>query len=147
MPEDLEDLAAEAAPRDDCACAQQRPEAVMAAGSPCRKRRVMDATWSDGVGAAHATDVVVDVSRYPSRLDGCWKHVEGCETDAAAGGGSRRTACLHKDDGGHVVGDVRRLTSGRDVLPRNRLSRCSRGSGLGKDSPALRICMETTRAS
>lgn len=70
MPEDLEDRVAEAAPRDGCACAQPSLEAVRAADIPCRMRRVMDATWSDGVGAAHATDVVVDVSRYPSRLDG-----------------------------------------------------------------------------
>lgn len=72
--------------------------AVRAAGSwPCRTRWVTVAKWNDGVGAvAHATDVVVDVSRYPNRLDGYWKHGEGCETDGAAGVGSRRTACLHK---------------------------------------------------
>lgn len=43
--------------------------------------------------------------------------------------------------------DVRRLMSECDVLRRNRLGRCSRGNRLERDSPALRICMETTRAS
>ena len=41
---------------------------------------------------------------------------------------------------------VRRLRSECVVLLPNRLAR-SRGGSLDRDSPALRICMETTRAS
>jgi hypothetical protein len=47
-------------------------------------------------------------------------------------------------NGGHF--DVRRLRSVCDVLPRHRLVRCSRGKGLDRDSPVLRLRMETTRA-
>lgn len=49
--------------------------------------------------------------------------------------------------GNGVHFDVRRLTSVCDGPPRHRLVRCSRGKGLDRDSPVLRIRMETTRAS
>lgn len=74
--------------------------------------------------------------------DGTRRHVASEGVAAAAGS---RPAC-RRGDGGHDV-DVRRLMSECDALGRIRLAHCSRGIGLGKDSPALRLCMETTRAS
>lgn len=101
-----------------------------------------------GDGAKGGVDVVPDVTRYLSMSGGCAaqrRHVEGSETGVAAGrSGGSREACRY-GDGVHF--DVRRLTSGCDVLPRHRLVRCSRGKGLDRDSPVLRIRMETTRAS
>jgi hypothetical protein len=102
-------------------------------------------TWSDG--AACAVDVVTGVSRYLCMRDGGQRqHVGAFETDVAAGrsGGGNPEAVRH-GDGVHF--DARRLTSVCDVLPRHRLVRCSRGKGLDRDSPVLRIRMETTRAS
>jgi hypothetical protein len=128
-------------PRDDCACARCLGASAGAAGSP-RKGRVTDATWTGARDGADASDVEECVSRYLSMTDGTRRHV--ASEGVAAAAGSRPAA--HRGDGGHGV-DVRRLMSECDALGRNRLARCSRGIGLGKDSPALRLCMETTRAS
>jgi hypothetical protein len=64
---------------------------------------------------------------------------------AAGRGGSQDGS--HVGVGSHVY--VRRLKSECDVLLPNRLAHCSRSCCLDRDSypPALRICMETTRAS
>lgn len=65
--------------------------------------------------------------------------------DVAAGRSGGNPEAALNGNGGHF--DARRLTSECDVLPRHRLVRCSRGKGLDRDSPVLRIRMETTRAS
>jgi hypothetical protein len=73
------------------------------------------------------------------------QHVEAFETDVAAGRSGGNPEAVRHGDGVHF--DVRRLMSECDVPPRHRLVRCSRGKGLDRDSPVLRIRMETTRAS
>jgi hypothetical protein len=137
-----EALAASAAPRGDCACAIWSDAKLV--DSPLRRRTEMDETLRDG--ATGGVDVVTDVSRYLCTRDGGQhRHVEAFEDGVAAGrSGGIPEAFRH---GGVVHFDVRRLTSVCDVLPRHRLVRCSRGKGLDRDSPVLRIRMETTRAS
>ena len=141
----LEALVADVAPLGGCACAIRTD--VKLVGSPLRRRMEMDVTWRDG--ARCGPDVVMNASRYLCmRDDGQRQHsVEAFENGVAAAGksGGNPEACRH-GDGVHF--DARRLTSECDVLPRHRLVRCSRrGNGLDRDSPVLRIRMETTRAS
>jgi hypothetical protein len=104
----------------------------------------MDGTSRNG--AKGGVDVMTGVSRcLYMRDDGQHQHVGAFETDVAAGrSGGIPEAVRH---GYGVHSDVRRLTSECDVVPRHRLVRCSRGKGLDRDSPVLRIRMETTRAS
>jgi hypothetical protein len=138
----LEALVASAGPLDDCACAIWSDVRIV--GSPRRTRRETDGTWNDG--ARGAVDVVTDVSRYLCMRDGGQRqHVEAFETDVAAGRSGGNPEAVRHGDGVHF--DVRRLKSECDVPPRHRLVRCSRGKGLDRDSPVLRIRMETTRAS
>src|SRR5689334_15725556 len=138
----LEALVASAGLLDDCACAGRF--GVRLVGSPRRRMKETDGTWSDG--AKDEVDVVMNVSRYLSmRGDGQHQHVGAFETGVAAGRSDGNPEAFRHGDGGHF--DVRRLTSECDVLPRHRLVRCSRGKGLDRDSPVLRIRMETTRAS
>lgn len=109
--------------------------------SPRRRKMVVDGTWSDG--AAGGVDVRTSVSRYLCKRDGdgqC-QHVEAFEVYVAAG----RSGGNPHGDGVHF--DVRRLTSECVALPPHRLLRCSRGKGLDRDSPVLRLRMETTRAN
>jgi hypothetical protein len=90
-------------------------------------------------------DAVTNVSRYLcTRDDGQRRHVGVFETDVAAGRSGGNPEAVRHGNGVHF--DARRLTSECDVLPRHRLVRCSRGKGLDRDSPVLRIRMETTRA-
>jgi hypothetical protein len=87
-----------------------------------------------------------DVSRYLyTRDDGQRQHDGAFEMDVAAGRSGGNPEAVRRGNGVHF--DARRLTSECDVLPRHRLVRCSRGKGLDRDSPVLRIRMETTRAS
>lgn len=139
---DLEALVASAGLLDDCACAGWADAKLV--GSPLRRRMEMDGTSRNGV--AGGVDVVTNVSRCLCMPDdGQHQHVGAFEDGVAAGrSGGNREAFRH-GDGVHF--DVRRLTSECDVLPRHRLVRCSRGKGLDRDSPVLRIRMETTRAS
>ena len=127
---------------DDFACGRRTD--VKAAGSPRRRKMETDETWMDGVRGE--VDVVTNVSRYLCmRDDGQLQHGGVFETDVAAGRSGGNPEAFRHGDGVHF--DVRRLTSECDVLPRHRLVRCSRGKGLDRDSPVLRIRMETTRAS
>lgn len=113
-------------------------------GSPRRRRIETDGTSRDG--ATGGVDVVTDESRcLCMRDDGQHQHVGAFENGVAADGSSGNPEAVRHGDGVHF--DVRRLTSECDVLPRHRLVRCSRGKGLDRDSPVLRIRMETTRAS
>jgi hypothetical protein len=115
----------------------------MAVGSPHRRRTATDETLSGG--ARGVVDAVTNVSRYLcTRDDGQRRHVGVFETDVAAGRSGGNPEAVRHGNGVHF--DARRLTSECDVLPRHRLVRCSRGKGLDRDSPVLRIRMETTRA-
>jgi hypothetical protein len=90
-------------------------------------------------------DAVTNVSRYLcTRDDGQRRHVGVFEMGVAAGRSGGNPEAVRHGNGVHF--DARRLTSECDVLPRHRLVRCSRGKGLDRDSPVLRIRMETTRA-
>lgn len=134
------DRVADALP-GDCAC-DWTTDAEADRSQRFRKERVgMGETSSDG---ARVIDVKTDGTRYLCMWDGQRQHVdEAFECAVAAGRGGNPNAS-HRDVGEHFV---RRLRLVRDVLLPNRLVRC-RGSGLDRDSPALRICsMETTRAS
>jgi hypothetical protein len=96
--------------------------------------------------ARGGVDVVTDVSRYLCmRDDGQHHHVGAFELDVAACRSGGNPEAVRHGHGGHF--DARRLMSVCDGLPRLRLVRCSRGKGLDRDSPVLRIRMETTRAS
>lgn len=131
-----------AAPLDDCACAEYFDAGLV--DSPRRRRTETGGTWSDG--ATGGVDVERDVSRYLyMRDDGLHQHGEAFETDVAAGRDGGNPEAVRHGNGVHF--DARRLTSECDVLPRHCLVRCSRGKGLDRDSPVLRIRMETTRAS
>jgi hypothetical protein len=115
----------------------------MVASSPHRTRMVTDETLSGG--ARGVVDGVTDVSRYLcTRDDGQRRHVGVFEMGVAAGRSGGNPEAVRHGNGVHF--DARRLTSECDVLPRLRLVRCSRGKGLDRDSPVLRIRMETTRA-
>jgi hypothetical protein len=115
----------------------------MVASSPHRTRMVTDETLSGG--ARGVVDGVTDVSRYLcTRDDGQRRHVGVFEMGVAAGRSGGNPEAVRHGNGVHF--DARRLTSECDVLPRHRLVRCSRGKGLDRDSPVLRIRMETTRA-
>jgi hypothetical protein len=139
---ELEALVASATPLGDCACAKWIGARVV--DSPRRRKMETDGTLSDG--ATGGVDVVTDVSRYLCmRDDGQNQHVEAFEKGVAAGRSGGNPEAVRHGDGVHF--DVRRLKSVCDVLPRHRLVRCSRGKGLDRDSPVLRIRMETTRAS
>jgi hypothetical protein len=117
---------------------------VKVVGSPRRTRMETDGTWSDG--ATGEVDVVTGETRYLCMRDGGQRQHDGLfETDVAAGRSGGNPEAVRHGDGVHF--DARRLTSVCDVLPRHRLVRCSRGKGLDRDSPVLRIRMETTRAS
>jgi hypothetical protein len=116
---------------------------VTVAGSPHRTRMVTDETLSGG--ARGVVDGVTNVSRYLcTRDDGQRRHVGVFEMGVAAGRSGGNPEAVRHGNGVHF--DARRLTSECDVLPRHRLVRCSRGKGLDRDSPVLRIRMETTRA-
>jgi hypothetical protein len=129
-------------PLGDCACAIWTGARLE--NSPLRRKMVTDGTLNDG--ARGGVDVVTDVSRYLCmRDDGQHQHVEAFEMDVAACKSGGNPEAVRHGDGVHF--DVRRLKSVCDVLPRLRLVRCSRGKGLDRDSPVLRIRMETTRAS
>lgn len=109
-------------------------------------RKGTGVTWRSGVGGDDATDGVVDVPRYLCIGDDGCQHAEGSETGVAAAGDSSPWGACRRGDGGHVV-NVRRLRSESNGPRWCRRARHSRGKSLGKDSPVLRICMETTRAS
>ncbi|KAF2119722.1 hypothetical protein BDV96DRAFT_351530 [Lophiotrema nucula] len=103
----------------------------------------MGRTSSRGRRGERAIDVELGVSRCLRRDDGVRQHVEAFDRVgvAAAARGCRTGEVSHSDVVGEHCEDVRRLRSECRLLPG------SRGSCLDGDSPALRICMETTRAS
>lgn len=69
------------------------------------------------------------------------QHLEAFDAVAAAGRGDTGEVS-HSE----LVG-VRRLRSESLLLPDGLAAGSRGGNGLDRDSPALRICMETTRAS
>jgi hypothetical protein len=100
--------------------------------------------WRECGTALGVIEVYSDGVRCLSMGDGDRFQFEVFESPAAAGRGGSQEG-RHVDVGSHVC--VRCLKSECDVLlRRSRLARRSRS--LDRDSsPALRICMETTRAS
>lgn len=100
---------------------------------------------TSGGGARVEVDVATDVSRCLCMRDERQRrHVEEHETDVAA---RKRAGILNAGRGDEVHLNVRRSMSGHDDRVRHRLARCSRIRRLGRDSPGLRLRMETTRAS
>ena len=79
------------------------------------------------------------------RDEGQYRHVEEHETSGTA----RKRAGIPKVDrcGDGVHLNARRSMSGHGGRLRHRLARCSRIRRLGRNSPGLRLRMETTRAS
>lgn len=101
-------------------------------------------TCGDGVRCE--IGVVTDVSRcLCMRDEGQHQHIEVHETDAAAKTRAGTLVAGRCGDGAHL--NVRRSMSGHGGRLRHRLARCSRIMRLGRDSPGLRLRMETTRAS
>lgn len=124
-----------------CACVRRFDNL---GNSPYRRKRVVDVTSGGGVGGE--IDVATGVSRcLCTRDEGQRRHVEEHETNVAA----RKRAGIREagrcGDGAHL--NVRRSMSGQGGRLRHRLARCSRIWRLGRDSPGLRLRMETTRAS
>lgn len=105
----------------------------------------MDVTLIDGERVRHAVDVDLEVRCLSMGCGGRQPHVVSVEVfdlRVAAGGGRGRRN--HRVVGEHVHGRCLRLDCVVILLP-HRLAR-TRGD-LEKGPPALRICMETTRAS
>jgi hypothetical protein len=125
----------------DCACVQTDAAEGRSRTRP-RRMREMDLTSMD-VARDGAVDVELSVSRYLKKMG------DGVRQDAAfdrgVAAGRDGTGGGHSAVEGEHVEDVRRLKS-ECVLLLDCLAH-SRGSCLDGDSPALRICMETTRAS
>lgn len=124
-----------------CACVRRFDNLE---NNPHCKRMVVDVT--SGGGVRGVIDVATDVSRCPCMWDeGQRRHVEEHETDVAA----RKRAGIpdvgRRGDGVHL--NARHSMSEHDGRLRHRLGRCSRIKRLGRDSPGLRLRMETTRAS
>jgi hypothetical protein len=91
-------------------------------------------------------DVRTDVSRrLCMRDEGQRRHIEVHEMDVAAKKRAGTLVAGRCGDGAHL--NVRRSMSGHGGRLRHRLARCSRIMRLGRDSPGLRLRMETTRAS
>ena len=125
---------------DGCACVRRfgTPES-----SPHCRRSAADVT--SGGGVRGEIDVATDVSRCLCMWDeGQRRHVEAHETDVTAKKYAGTLEVGRCGDGVHL--SVRHSTSGHGRL-RHRLARCSRIMRLGRDSPGLRLRMETTRAS
>lgn len=91
-------------------------------------------------------DVRTDLSRrLCMRDEGQRRHIEVHEMDVAAKKRAGTLTAGRCGDGAHL--SVRRSMSGHGRL-RHRLARCSRiRRRLGRDSPGLRLRMETTRAN
>jgi hypothetical protein len=101
---------------------------------------------TSGGGVRGEIGVVTDVSRYLCMRDeGQRRHVEEHETDVAARKRAGTPEAGQRGNGVHL--NVRRSMSGHGGRLRHRLARCSRIKRLGRDSPGLRLRMETTRAS
>lgn len=120
---------------DGCVCVRRSGSLK---GSPHCRTLVADVT--SGCGGRSEVDAATNVSRCLCMRDEVHRrHVEVHETDVAA---EKRAGILEVGqcgDGAHL--NVRRSMSG------HRLARCSRIMRLGRDSPGLRLRMETTRAS
>lgn len=128
------------APRG-CACVRQFGSL---GGSPHCRRSV--AVVTSGRGVRDDLGAVTDVSRcWCMRGEGQCRHVEVHETGVAAKKRAGTLVAGRCGDGAHL--NVRRSMSGHGGCLRHRLARCSRIKRLGRDSPGLRLRMETTRAS
>lgn len=126
---------------DGCVCAQRFGNSE---NSPHRRRMAADV--ASGGGVRGEIDVVSDVFRCLCRRDeGQRWHVEEDGTGVAARKRAGILAAERRVDGAHL--DVRRSMSGHGGRLRHRLARCSRTRRLGRDSPGLRLRMETTRAN
>ena len=126
---------------DDCACV--RPFVERAAAGRPRGRTVNAVIGSDD--AKSGADVMTDVPRCLCRWDGGQhRHVGLCEMHVAAGRSGGKVEVGRDGNGGHFAGRHWKWVG--DAVPRQCLTRCSRGKGLDRDSPVLRIRMETTRA-
>lgn len=126
---------------DGCACVWRFDNSE---NNPHRRRMVVDVT--SGGGVRGEIDVATDVSRcLCMRDEGQRRHVEVHETDVAAKKRAGTPGAGRRGDGVHL--NVRRSMSGHGGRLRHRLARCSRIKRLGRDSPGLRLRMETTRAS
>lgn len=143
------DLVVEGLLRGDCAC--ERAEAVVERGRSlcCKKKSETDLglTSRDCATVQVATDVqYLDVVRNLYMGDGDRFQVGAFESVVAAGKGGSQDGSHVEGVGEHVY--VRRLKSEYHVLLPTRLAQRSCSSCLDRDDPpALRICMETTRAS
>lgn len=114
-------------------------------GSSPRCRRSV-AVVTSGRGVRGEIGAATDVSRWLCmRDDGQRRHGEVHETDGAAKKRAGTLVAGRRGDGAHL--NVRRSMSGHGGRLRHRLLRCSRIMRLGRDSPGLRLRMETTRAS
>ena len=132
--------AADDAP-DGCACVRRFDNSE---NNPHRRKMVADVT--SGGGVRGEIDVATGVSRcLCMRDEGHRRHGEEHETDVAAGKRAGIPKAGRCGDGVHL--SVRRSMSGHGGRLRHRLARCSRIWRLGRDSPGLRLRMETTRAS
>lgn len=126
---------------DGCACVRWFDNSE---NNPHRRRLVAGVT--SGGGVRGEVDVATSVSRYLCmRGEGQRRHVEVHETDVAAKKRAGTPEAGRRGDGVHL--NVRHSMSGHGGRLRHRLAGCSRIKRLGRDSPGLRLRMETTRAS
>lgn len=124
---------------DGCACVRWFDNSE---SSPHCKRLV--AVMTSG-GVAGEIVAATDVFRYLcTRYGRQRRHVEVHGTYVAAKKRAGTPGAGRRGSGVHL--NVRRSMSGHGRL-RHRLARCSRIRRLGRDSPGLRLRMETTRAS
>lgn len=124
-----------------CVCVRQSGNSE---SSPHCRRSV--AVVTSGRGVRGEIGAATDVSRYLCRRDdGQRRHGEVHETDVAAEKRAGTLVAGRCGDGAHL--NVRRSMSGHGGRLRHRLARCSRIMRLGRDSPGLRLRMETTRAN
>lgn len=129
--------------RDGCACVRLRWSDKSGSSPHCR--RLMAGETSGGV-VRDEIDVRTDVSRCLCMQDeGQRRHIEVHGMDVAAKKRAGTLVAGRCGDGAHL--NVRRSMSGHGGRLRHRLARCSRIMRLGRDSPGLRLRMETTRAS
>jgi hypothetical protein len=126
---------------DGCACVRRFGNSE---GSPHCKRLV--AVMTSGGGVEDVIDATTDGFRCLCMREGRQRrHVEAHGTCAAAKKRAGTPSAGRRASGVHL--SVRRSMSGHGRL-RHRLARCSRiRRRLGRDSPGLRLRMETTRAN
>ena len=126
---------------DGCACVRRFDNSE---GSPHCKRLV--AVMTSGGGVEGVIDATTDGFRCLCMREGRQRrHVEVHGTCVAAKKRAGTPEAGRRGDGVHL--NVRHSMSGHGGRLRHRLAGCSRIKRLGRDSPGLRLRMETTRAS